>query len=98
MDDEIPNAYKLSQNFPNPFNPVTTIKFDLRAKGHVRLRIYNVAGQLVCNLCDEVMDAGSYSKEWTGANNTGVKVASGVYFVRMEAGGFKDVRKLVLLR
>ncbi len=98
MEDDVPNAYRLSQNFPNPFNPATTIKFDLRARGHVRLRIYNVAGQLVHTLCDEVMDAGSYTMEWTGTNNAGVKVASGIYFVRMESGDFKDVRKLVLLR
>ena len=98
MEDEVPNAYRLSQNFPNPFNPTTTIRFDVKRKGHVRLRIYNVAGQLVHTLCDDVMDAGSYSREWTGVNNAGSGVASGVYFVRMEVAGFKDVRKLVLLR
>ena len=57
-----------------------------------------MAGQLVHTLCDEVLDAGNYTRDWSGKNNNGLSVASGVYFVRMEAGGFKDVRKLVLLR
>jgi flagellar hook assembly protein FlgD len=96
--DEVPNAYKLGQNFPNPFNPTTTIKFDVRAKGHVKLQIYNVAGQLIKTMVDEVMDAGSYSKEWTGVNNAGAKVASGVYFYRFEAENFTATKKMVLLR
>lgn len=97
-EDEVPKANKLSQNFPNPFNPTTTIKFDVRAKGHVSLKIYNVAGQLVKTMVNEVMDAGSYSKEWTGTNNAGVKVASGVYFYSFEAENFKATKKMVLLR
>ena len=96
--DEVPKANKLSQNFPNPFNPTTTIKFDVRAKGHVSLKIYNVAGQLVKTMVNEVMDAGSYSREWTGTNNAGVKVASGVYFYNFEAESFKATKKMVLLR
>ena len=97
-EDEVPKANKLSQNFPNPFNPTTTIKFDVRAKGHVSLKIYNVAGQLVKTMANEVMDAGSYSREWTGTNNAGVKVASGVYFYSFEAENFKATKKMVLLR
>jgi hypothetical protein len=96
--DEVPKANKLSQNFPNPFNPTTTIKFDVRAKGHVSLKIYNVAGQLVKTMVDEVMDAGSYSRDWTGVNNAGAKVASGVYFYSFEAENFKATKKMVLLR
>ena len=98
-EDDVPKANKLSQNFPNPFNPTTTIKFDVRAKGHVSLKIYNVAGQLVKTMVNEVMDAGfDYSMEWTGANNAGVKVASGVYFYSFEAENFKATKKMVLLR
>jgi hypothetical protein len=98
LEDEIPSAYRLSQNFPNPFNPTTTIKFDIRSKGHVRLRIYSVAGMLVKTLVDEVMEAGSYSKEWKGSNNAGAEVASGVYFYRLEAADYENVKKMVLLR
>ena len=98
LDDDVPSAYKLSQNFPNPFNPTTTIRFDIKKKGRVVLRIYNVAGQLVKTMVDEVMDAGSYTKEWKGTNNSGAKVASGVYFYRLEAGEYQNVKKMVLLR
>ena len=97
-EDDIPKAYNLSQNFPNPFNPATTIRFDIRKKGRVQLRIYNVAGQLVTTLVDDVIDSGSYTREWTGMNNTGVKVASGVYFYRLEVGEYENVKKMVLLR
>jgi hypothetical protein len=97
-DAETPGAYKLAQNFPNPFNPTTTIKFDIRKKGHVSLKIYNVAGQLVKTLVNDVLEAGAYSKEWTGTNNSGVKVASGVYFYSIEADNFTSTKKMVLLR
>ena len=97
-DAETPGMYRLAQNFPNPFNPTTMIKFDIRMKGHVSLKIYNVAGQLVKTLVNDVLEAGSYSKEWTGTNNSGVKVASGVYFYSIEADNFTSTKKMVLLR
>ncbi len=95
---ETPGAYRLAQNYPNPFNPVTTIKFDIREKGLVTLRIYNVAGQLVRTLVNGELDAGSYAEDWNGLNDEGAKVASGVYFYRLEAGVFESVKKMVLLR
>ncbi len=97
-DADVPGAYRLAQNFPNPFNPTTTIMFDIRKKGHVSLKIYNVAGQLVKTLVNDVLEAGSYTKEWTGTNNSGVKVASGVYFYSIEADNFTSTKKMVLLR
>ena len=96
--DEVPKAYRLCQNFPNPFNPTTAIRFDIKKKGQVSLRIYNVAGQLVRTLVDGELEARSYTKEWKGLNNDGSKVASGVYFYRLEAGEFESVKKMVLLR
>jgi len=95
---EVPGAYDLAQNFPNPFNPQTTIKFDMKAKGHVTLKIYNVAGQLVRTLFNGVKDAGSYKVTWDGMNNDGSKVASGVYFYKMDTAGYKKTLKMVLLR
>jgi hypothetical protein len=96
--DEVPGAYRLAQNYPNPFNPTTAIRFDIREKGHVRLRIYNVAGQLVRTLVDGELEAASYTRDWKGLNDDGSKVASGVYFYRLEAGSFESVKKMVLLR
>ena len=97
-DAEIPRAYNLAQNFPNPFNPITTIKFDMKAKGHVSLKVYNVAGQLVRTLVNEMKDAGYYTVTWDGSNNSDAKVASGVYFYKMDTKDFSKTRKLVLLR
>ena len=94
----IPGAYHIAQNFPNPFNPVTTIRFDVKERGHVSLKIYNVAGQLVKTLVDETRDASSYSILWDGTNNLGAKVASGIYFYRLVAGDFEQTKKMVLIR
>ncbi len=95
---EVPASYRLAQNFPNPFNPATTIRFDIREKGNVSLKIYNVAGQLVKTLVNEVRDAGSYNENWNGTNDTGSRVSSGVYFYKIESGNFTATRKMVLLR
>ncbi|MBU8870962.1 MAG: T9SS type A sorting domain-containing protein, partial [Gemmatimonadales bacterium] len=80
--------YALMQNYPNPFNPNTTIKFNLKAKGQVSLKIYNVAGQLVKSLTNEVLDVGPHTIGWDGKNDLGSSVASGVYFYKIEAGEF----------
>ncbi|MCK4235878.1 MAG: T9SS type A sorting domain-containing protein, partial [Candidatus Krumholzibacteria bacterium] len=96
--DETPRAYNLAQNFPNPFNPATKIKFDMKEKGLVTIRIYNVAGQLVRTLVNEVRDAGSYTEPWDGRNNIGAGVASGIYFYKMETKNFSRTRKMVLLK
>ena len=97
-DAEVPAAYKLSQNFPNPFNPSTTIRFDMKERGLVTLKIFDVSGRLVRTLADEVRDAGAYSAVWDGRNNGGSEVASGIYFYKMETAGFQATKKLVLLR
>jgi len=96
--DALPKFTKLAQNFPNPFNPVTTIRFDLKEKGPVTLKVYNVAGQLVRTLVDNVRDAAAYSIVWDGRNNIGSDVASGIYFYKMETKDFSRTRKMVILR
>jgi hypothetical protein len=97
--DDSPAAYHLAQNFPNPFNPSTRIQFALPVKGHVSLKIYNVAGQLVKTLQNGVMDAGSHELTWDGSNNLGKNVASGVYFYKLNAGdNYENMKKMVLLR
>jgi hypothetical protein len=96
--DEVPAVNSLAQNFPNPFNPTTSIHFGVREKGHVTLRVYDVSGRLVRTLVDEVREAGHYHAAWDGTNNRGSSVASGVYFYRMRANGFGKTRKMVMLR
>jgi hypothetical protein len=95
---DIPGAYGLARNFPNPFNPVTTIGYSMKEKGVVTLKIYNVAGQLVRTLVDGVKDAGAYKAVWDGKNNGGTPTASGIYFYKMKTAGFSATKKMVLLR
>lgn len=94
----VPDATFLSQNFPNPFNPSTTIGFGLKEQGYVSLRIYDAAGKLVTTLVDETRSAGQYTSDWNGLGTDGRTVASGVYFYRLIAGEFEETRKMILLR
>jgi hypothetical protein len=90
---------ELRQNRPNPFNPTTTIEFQVKHTGHATLKVYNVAGQLVRTLVDERVTAGKlHTVWWKGLNNAGQSVSSGVYFYRLEAGEFTATKKMVLLR
>jgi flagellar hook assembly protein FlgD len=91
-------SYELEQNYPNPFNPSTTIKFALPEAGEVRLAIYNMSGQLVRTLYAGEMPAGRFEVEWNGTNESGERVASGVYVYVLKAGEFTAQRKLVLMK
>jgi hypothetical protein len=94
----VPDATFLKQNFPNPFNPSTTITFGLKEKARVSLNIYDAAGRLVRVLVDESRPAGRYEALWNGLDDSGIRVSSGVYFYRLAAGEFLETRKMVLLR
>ena len=94
----VPTEFSLSQNYPNPFNPETSFAFDLPTPADVNLEIYNILGQRVINLVDEYRDAGHYEVSWNGQDETGTAVASGVYFYRISAGDFKDIKKMVLMK
>jgi hypothetical protein len=95
---QMPRAFALHQNVPNPFNPVTTIRFDLPRPSHVRLNVYNVKGELVATLVDGYMTEGRKGVGWEARDDEGRSVASGVYFYRLTAGDFVQTRKMVLLR
>jgi M6 family metalloprotease-like protein len=99
-DDELPSAaFALSQNFPNPFNPATTIQYSVaEGDGMVSLAVYDVGGRLVRTLVDGRQTGGSKSVTWNGTNDRGQRVSSGIYFYRMIAPGFSQTRKMVLLR
>ncbi len=92
-DPDFPQDYSLAQNYPNPFNPTTTIQFALPERSRVTLRIYDVTGNLVQTLVDRQMPAGVHREEWDA-----IGVASGVYFYRIDARGFVQTKKLVLLK
>jgi len=94
----IPERFELRQNYPNPFNPETKITFRISERAHVRLRIYNLLGQQINSLFDKVFEAGSHSVLWDGKDFSGAPVASGVYFYRLDAGEFSEVKKMSLIR
>jgi len=93
-----PSLFLLHQNFPNPFNPETTIRFELPQNSHVRLEIYNLLGQRVTTLLDSPKPAGHYTLKWDGKDQNGNDVASGIYFYKLVAGDFNQIKKMVLTR
>ncbi len=95
----IPRSYALYQNVPNPFNPMTTIRYDVPAGGgDVTLRVYDVAGRLVRTLVDGTEGPGEKTVTWNGSNDRGQIVASGVYFYRMTSESFTKTRKMLLMK
>jgi DNA-binding beta-propeller fold protein YncE len=96
--DDLNQAAVLQQNFPNPFNPVTTIPFTLPAQQFVSLTIYGVDGRKIVNLVDRIADKGYNACRWQGTDSHGIPVSSGVYFYRLKAGGKTLTKKMVLLK
>jgi hypothetical protein len=94
----LPIQYELAQNFPNPFNPATTISFALPEPEHVRLEVFNILGQRVAVLKDGVMQAGYYDLSWDGRSASGASLSSGMYFYRLTSGTFEQTNKMVLLK
>jgi hypothetical protein len=98
--DPVAFENRLDNAYPNPFNPTTTIKYSIASRGHVSLKIYNAAGQLVRTLVDEVQSpaAAGFSKSWGGLNDAGQPVSSGVYFYKLSTNEFTQTKKMVLLK
>ena len=94
----IPREFSLKQNYPNPFNPVTTIQYSLKEQSKVKLVIYNTLGQKVKELVTGLKNAGLHFAKWNGENSFGRKVASGIYFYRIEAGNYINTKKMVLMK
>lgn len=98
-DNVSPNTFNLAQNYPNPFNPTTNIRYTIPAQGLVKLNIYNVLGQEVKTLVNEVKNAGNHQITWNGDNNFGQKLSSGIYFYRIDFNGNQQmVKKMVFLK
>jgi hypothetical protein len=94
----MPRSYGLVQNWPNPFNPETTLGYALPEPGQVRLAVYDLLGQKVRTLVEGYQAAGMHSARWDGRDDEGRALASGTYLYRMEAGTFAQTRKMILLR
>ena len=91
-------SFQLAQNNPNPFNPITTISYELPAAGNVKIEIFNSIGQTVKVIENSFKSAGSHSVKWDGKNGTGFTVNSGIYFYRMSCAGSIIVKKMMLLK
>jgi hypothetical protein len=97
----VPKTFALSQDYPNPFNPSTTIRYDIpvgRNSVQVEINIYDVRGRLVRKLVDQEKEAGRYKVHWDGRGEHGQQVSSGVYLYQIDAGEFISTRKMVLIR
>ncbi|MBN2070329.1 MAG: T9SS type A sorting domain-containing protein [Candidatus Krumholzibacteriota bacterium] len=96
--EDIPTPFTLGQNFPNPFNPATTIKYSVSVKSRVSLAIYDVNGRLIDRLIDRIIAPGSYVQSWDGTDTSGRRVKSGIYFYRLRSNGSEQTKKMVLLQ
>jgi len=91
--ETLPKNASLHQNYPNPFNPTTIINYELQITNDVEINIYNLLGEKVATLVSEIQNAGNYQVEWNAGH-----LASGVYFYRLKAGNFTDIKKMILLK
>jgi flagellar hook assembly protein FlgD len=95
----VPSESALFQNHPNPFNPSTTIGYDVpEGVGHVTLQVYDIKGTLVRTLVNTVPPGGRHTVEWDGRDGGGHAVSTGIYFYQLKAGGFVDTRKMLLMK
>ncbi|MCK4312625.1 MAG: T9SS type A sorting domain-containing protein, partial [Candidatus Cloacimonetes bacterium] len=94
----IPTVTELRNNYPNPFNPETTIEYSLKEPGNISLEIYNIRGQKVRTLVNEFREVGYHSVIWNGKDSNGKPVSSGLYFYRMKMTDYSQLRKMLLLK
>ncbi len=94
----IPTTTQLFAAYPNPFNPTTMIKYQLAIDSHMTLAVYDILGRQIKMLADQHQAAGEYTIQWDGSTDSGVTVASGTYLVKMQANGFNQIQKILLIK
>lgn len=94
----VPTVNKLSGNYPNPFNPVTQIKYSIKEQGLVKLEIYDIRGRKVKELVNETRAAGNHSETWLGRDEKGNSVGSGIYFYKLRVGRYTSTKKMLLMK
>ena len=94
----VASEYQLNQNFPNPFNPITTVRYDLPEDSFVDVTVYDMLGNVVNNLINTNQSSGYRSVQWDATNNQGEPVSAGVYLYKIQAGDFIDTKKMILLK
>jgi hypothetical protein len=96
--ETVPVYFNVVQNFPNPFNPITTLKYDLFEDSFVDITIYDMLGNVVNNLVNRNQRRGYKSVQWNATNNLGQPVSTGLYFYTIQAGDFIQTKKMLLLK
>nr|MBN2278701.1 T9SS type A sorting domain-containing protein [candidate division Zixibacteria bacterium] len=94
----LPATFNISQNYPNPFNPQTNIEYSLPTRSQVNIDIYNILGQKVRTLVDKSQPAGEYRIIWDSNDDSGIKVSTGIYFYRFQAGEYVETKKMLLIK
>ncbi len=94
----VPATYQLFDNYPNPFNPSTSIRYSVPVQSRIRLRVFDLIGREVASLVDEQQAPGNYAVNWHGTDNAGVPLSTGVYFYRLESAGQQLTKKMILLK
>jgi hypothetical protein len=95
---QIPAEFKLSRNYPNPFNPTTNISFQLPENSKVTIAVYDILGNRVRTLVNENKAAGYYTVQWNGLNDNGMSLSSGTYFYQIQAGQYISTKKMLLIK
>ena len=95
---EIPLLTQLGNNYPNPFNPSTTISFSNPEESSIEIIVYNSKGQKIKTLVNGVLSTGEHTVIWNGTDNRNTAVASGIYFYKMKAGNYTSIKKMILLK
>jgi hypothetical protein len=93
ISGEVPGEFNLSQNFPNPFNPITSIQYSISSKQFVKLKIYDLLGREIAILVNDEKPAGTYKVEFDAS-----QLSSGIYFYKLQSGSFVETKKMILLR
>ena len=95
---QLPVAFSLQQNHPNPFNPTTTLRYDLPKDAQINITIYDKMGRQINTLVNSQQNAGFKSVRWNATNDNGSPVSTGLYLYTIQAGGFRQTKKMVLLK
>ena len=98
LEETLPGSYNLSQNYPNPFNPSTKVEYNIPVYSFVNITIYDILGRKIKTLVNEFQNAGRYIVNWDGCDDYGKRVASGIYFCKMNSENYSSIRKMNLLK
>ena len=98
LNESVPGSYELAQNFPNPFNPSTIIRYVLPQYSKVKLEVFDVKGRYIRSLIDKIVPSGAHFVQWDSRDSQGRKVPNGVYFYTITTNDFTQTKKMVFIK